>query len=506
MEQFWEELDSGEVHIRDKWQFELKSEFQPKSGLKSSVSTQEFYLFIPNALQITESTYHKNQFYQDQTNLIRYKTPEFTFDELLNRRNLRSPMTRLLLLCHGPDSPENRTDMSEELKLLANVVRSTLRKRVRELVDALHEGAPAEKLHHLIEQLCRDLEHLHTAYAEAETSFLANWKDEIFYKQFSYIREFIESSVEHYLTGLLENIRLGARADLADCDRMLCDELLTQKYHHNPLQIHQPQIDRAGNLGNEDILYRSGMLNKFVLDVLLLNINRFSVDQQFQNWIGAMSAGIAMLIYFSLFIWLGNVFIINSGPFIAFTVMIYILKDRIKEGIKNLSYQHAFKWFSDLKTVIRSPDQKRDLGVIKESFSFLDPKQISPEIRQSRNAEFHTILETYQRPESVLYYKRSVEIKAPTVHDARRLSFNIIFRFNIHRFLLKASNAVETHVLLDPATRRLLNVRLPKVYHLNLIIRNTTIQPNSPPIVEFKKLRIIIDKNGIKRIEQLFRH
>jgi hypothetical protein len=212
-----------------------------------------------------------------------------------------------------------------------------------------------------------------------------------------------------------------------------------------------------------------------------------------------------MFIYFSLFVWLGTVFIINSEPFIVFTVIIYVLKDRIKEGLKSLSYRKAFKWFSDFTTLIKSPDQNHNLGVVKESFSFLDPKQISPDIKKSRNAEFHTILETYQRPETVLYYKRAVEINTPKFKDSRRYCLNIIFRFNIHRFLLKAGNAIETHVILDPDSKRLLNVRLPKVYHLNLIIRNTTVQPDAPPVVEFKKLRIIMDKGGIKRIEQLFR-
>ena len=47
-EQFWEDVDSGEVHIRDKWQFALKSEFFPQPEKSQNHSIDEFYLFIPN--------------------------------------------------------------------------------------------------------------------------------------------------------------------------------------------------------------------------------------------------------------------------------------------------------------------------------------------------------------------------------------------------------------------------------------------------------------------------
>lgn len=78
MDEFIEDLTSGELQIRDRWQFELKSEFFPSSSQKNSHYNQEFYFFIPNALQINKLTYRKEDFYIDLTNLIRYKTPTFS--------------------------------------------------------------------------------------------------------------------------------------------------------------------------------------------------------------------------------------------------------------------------------------------------------------------------------------------------------------------------------------------------------------------------------------------
>ena len=156
---------------------------------------------------------------------------------------------------------------------------------------------------------------------------------------------------------------------------------------------------------------------------------------------------------------------------------------------------------------MRSPGRKNELGTIEESFSFVELARLPKEIKEIRNREFHTVLEEYQRPENIIFYKRTIRINAPATVGARRYGLNIIFRFNIHRFLYKAADPSETHLLIDSITRKLTSVRLPKVYHLNLIIASRAVESDDrskkETSVEFKKLRLVIDKNGIKRIEQL---
>lgn len=512
MEQFWEDLESGEVHIRDKWQFELKSEFFPQPSLEQSEYTQEFFLFIPNSLQINSFTYSKGQFYIDQTNLIRYKTPEFSFAELLNSNNQRSPMTRIQRICDSPDTSDNRDLLSDELKLLGNIVRSALREEVKELITELtrlRSQGTAQGFFEHVRRFCQDIQQLRAIYLTVKEKFRKNCDDPLFFQNFLYIDEFISNSISYYLTGLLENLRLIVNKDFDPADREICDVLIqeqrvSESYLNGKSGGHE-KSHGAKTRNSEQILYRIGLLNKFVLDALLLHTNRFTFEQRYQDWIGAIAAGIAMLIFFSLFIWLGSVFVINSQPFILFTVIIYVLKDRIKEWVKTLSYHHAFKWFSDYATVIQSPDEKHKLGVIKETFSFIDENQLSQEIRNARNIEFHEVLETFQRPENVLFYKRTVQINKPKGREARRHGLNIIFRFNIHRFLRKAGDPIEAYYTLDSKSLKLLSMRLPKVYHLDLIIKNISRKHDGTPSIELKKLRIIIDKNGIKRIEQPFR-
>lgn len=507
IESFWEELDSGEVHIRDQWQFALKSEFFPKEGKKTSQYIQEFYLFIPNSLQINANTYAKQAFYLDETNLIRYKTPAFSFEQLLDLHSERSPLTRVLFLCRQEDNEHHRESLSDELKLLANVVRSTLRREVKELVVSLGAQGDSFSSHNFIEQtlsLCRHIEQLRERFAGAEQQCLDHWHDPLFYRQMLYIDEFMSYSISHYLTGLLESIRLSGRSDLSAGDQALCDVLLKEKQLSDLFATHDSW---SGDMDvdsddKESVLYRYGLLNKFVLEALQIATNRFSLDQRYQHWIGAVSAGVAMLIYFSFFVWLGNVFVINSAPFVILTVVFYVLKDRIKEWLRTFSYLQASRWFPDYTTVIKAQGEKGEIGIMQESFSFLEPLQLSQELKTIRNAEFHNVLETVQRPENILFYKRMITINALPLY-ARRHGINVIFRFNLHDFLRKASDPIETHLVIDPTTRKLVRLRLPKVYHLNLIMRSTTLEEGKSPVYELKKLRIIVDKKGIKRIENV---
>jgi hypothetical protein len=503
MEPFLRELEIGDIHIRDKWQFELKSEFFPNAELGISTYTQEFYLFIPNALRVNEETYSKAQFYQDQTNLIRYKTPEFELSQLSDKNNIKSPLTRLQTLKDLPQTKENISNIENELKLFGNIFRSALRERGRRIF----EWSSSSKSHHLdmlekkISLLCHEIHDLRSLQISLFHLFLEEWSAPEMPTYFTYIDEFISNSIEYYLTRLLESLKnLGI--PIENINVSILSVLIKEKqYREGILCLPAMQNDNSP-AKNEWILYRSGLLDKFVLDALLLPVSRSSLDQRFSNLIGSISAGFAMLVFLLLFAWQGQVFLINSLPFIFITVILYILKDRMKEGLKALSYRQCLKWFSDYITDIYSPNGQAILGKLSESFSFVNQQKLSKEIKKIRKREFHSILETFQRPEQVIYYKKVMKLyRIAKLTDQRRNALNLIFRFNISNFLRMADNPMQEYVTMNPVANELHKIELPKVYHVNIIMKNTYILSNLSNKVELKKFRLVIDKNGIRRIE-----
>ena len=128
--------------------------------------------------------------------------------------------------------------------------------------------------------------------------------------------------------------------------------------------------------------------------------------------------------------------------------------------------------------------------------------KIPAEIVEIRNRLFHQVLEDVKRPERVLYYKKSVSIQQKPQTE-RFYGFNIFFRFDIHHFLTKAEDPFQTYLSLDEKTLQFIKVLLPRVYHLNIIMNSRMYLPDGTPKEELIKYRLVLDKTGIKRIEEV---
>lgn len=500
MDRLIRELESGDIHLRDQWQFELKSEFIPSRDPQKNRYFQEFFIFIPNSLQINDTTYQKVDFYKDQSTYIRYKTPVFSFKELSNLSNPLSPLTRLFKYVQdASDLDANKVE--DELKLLGNIFRSTIRERVHLLFRMLEKNDTALFEKELL-VLNEDLSHFQANLKNLKEQTLKNVSNQSIKQHLFYIEEFISHTISYYFTGLLKKIR-EVNGNLFPTSEHLLETLLIEEKHRRKGVALEPEDVEQDPEKSEYIFYRHGLINKYVADALLLSTARSSPDTSIQNIVGAFAAFIAMFVFFVLFVWQGRVFVLNSEPFIIATVILYVLKDRIKETIRNVSVKKALKWFPDYTTDIRSPDGKTSLGQLEESFAFIKESNLSPEIQKARNKEFHAILEDLHRPETVLYYKKTVKMLEGKKKGNRRTSLNAIFRFNIQRFLFKADNPYQGYFTIDEITKELQFLHLPKVYHINIIMKSTFIDDEGKTLSELKKFRIIADKNGIKRIEQV---
>lgn len=481
MDEFLEDLKSGEIRVRDRWQFELKSDFYPRKSLLENLYTQEFYFFLPNSLQINQDTLPKSDFYRNLTNFIRYKTPSLTLKDLADPSCGDSPFHRIPPLL---DNPSNKKRIETELKLLGNIFRSALREQVAVILRA--PEPPEDAILTVCQEVIAVRQRFNELSQKMENERLTT----------SYVDEFISNTIDYYLTGLLFELRKDDKKLSVKADDAICHLILDEKH-----RISQKRTFRGTT---DEILYRSGLLKKYIMDALSLPVNRASVQERYGGLIASFAAGIAMLAYVLLFIWQGSIFVINSLPFILLTVGAYILKDRLKEWLKGLSYQRAFYWFADYETEVQSPDERQILGVLKEYCTFIQPEDLTEEIKEMRNRDFHTMLETYKRPEQVIYFKRQVRMFSMNgVEKSRLYALNILLRYNIQEFLQKAGDPFHDYLSLDQTTHALVKSELPKVYHLNVILKNNFLNDDGKPNTEIKKFRLIVDKNGIRQIEHV---
>ncbi|MCE5319186.1 MAG: hypothetical protein LLG04_17715 [Parachlamydia sp.] len=484
-----EDFETGKIHFRDKWQFELKSDLYPFSEHKKNNLVQEFYFFIPNSLQINDQTYSKAQFYLDQTNLIRLKTPRFSLGELLDPLNKESPLVRIRMLLNNSAEASR---LQQELKILGRVFHSSLRNWTALLKSNHGDSA-------MIAQGCEELERLLSQFRTLQNRAAALPLSKELLAHFHYVDEYLSLTVNDYLTQLLDYLRKNRLPEAN-----LPEVILNEKRYREELYLNSHPAGLKDEELEEYILYRKGLLNKFVIDPLLLKTSRASADQRYRTIIGAIPAAIAMFIFLILYVLQGSWFLINSEPFILFTVLIYVLKDRLKEELRFVSFRQVAKWFSDYTTEIQDPQNDEVMGYLKEYASFIDSEKIPSEISEIRNQYFHKVLEVVKRPERVLYYKKTVSFEAnPGILEERFYGYNIFFRFDIHHFLAKAEDPFQTYLTLDEKTQNLCKIELPRVYHLNIIMKSRTFLPDGTPKEELNKYRLVLDKMGIKRVEEV---
>lgn len=492
---FLSELNQDAIHIHDDLQFELKLEFDRDPHIKKNIFVQEFYLFIPESLQINPETYSKKDFYLDQTNFIRYKTPDLTFNELLNPAFIKSPFYIIPLM-----KVNNENDLREiinAIKLLGNIFRSTLRNNMIEIFRSFRSDIKPEELNPMILQCLENIKKTHSLFLEIETNLEQKFQNEKLNQNVKFVDEFITNTIDYYLMGLLEKIRLLQIPELKICDQNICELLISEDKHRKQLL---PKEHRNSMLElTEMISYRHSLLNKFMLEALQLKSNRIAVSEQHRPLLGALAAGIAMLIYMVLFLftWKSSVFVINSIPFVLSVVLFYILKDRIKDEVKSYYKQKAGKWFPDYQTKIYSL-QDVPIGELTENFYFLEKSQLPPEICKVRNEGFHNHLETLHRHETIICYKREVHLFKNLVLLPFMNKLNMIFRYNIHRYLEKASDPIQYKAILENE-HDLIFQQFSKLYHLNIVIKETN--PSGRQVL--KKFRVLLNKKGLEEVEIL---
>jgi len=497
-EHFLDELKEGTIQVHDNLQFELKLEFQTNSKTKNNVFIQEFYLFIPESLVINAETYTKNDFYVDETNFIRYKTPNFTFKELLNPLSNKSPLN--IFLTMDLENDDQLKLIIDEIKLFGNIFRSTIRNETFVLIQQMQaKKQNQEMLAESINDFLDNVSKTHSRFLEVLNQLIEKHQNLNLSENLKFVDEFITNIIEYYLTGFLKELKNFQAPIFKGCNKKFCEILIFESNHRKTLL---PQITNLKGQGlQEMIAYRQSLLQKFMLEALQLKSNRTAASENHGTLFQSIAAGFAMLIYMILFTvtWASSTFVINSIPFVLSLVVFYILKDRIKEGVKSYYAQKAVEWFSDYKTKIYSEDGT-DLGFLKENFYFIKTEKLDPEIDKVRNSGFHNHLETLHRHETIMLYKREISLKCKSNELTLLNELNMIFRYNIHRFLEKASDPIQYIALLDQETFEINIEHIPKVYHLNIVMKEINTDEKESKI---KKFRVILDKRGISKVENL---
>lgn len=508
-----DDIFDSKITLHDRHRFEIKLDLDlPQSS--RTVYELESYFFVPRALNIGPHTYSKEDFYNNNQRYIRFKTPKISLAKLCDPALGTSPLNRvresLARILSGSKDPGLVETAYDEFKLLGCVIRGEIRDHVTSFISDLETYSPrqpergrklfvAEGLENFLADLKYLGERINALRAEAlDPSVPLRLRE-----TFKFLDEYLSLIIEEYLTSLLAAMRRNKAALSAfeNVEKELTALVLSQSRYRAAMDY--PSVLKEGE-NNEVIIYRRGVLKKFISSVLYLK-TELDEWQTLTQLLFGLAAGLAMLFAVAATIYAQNRYTINSVPFVLVIVASYIFKDRIKDWLKLLFSRNLTRWFSDREIKILDPNDFKKIGVLKEAFTFISEAAVPPDIARIRKTDNITSIDEDGKPERVFKYKKEIALcpeKILRTHD-RRKDLNDIMRFNIKDFITHADDSSVDYQYADPATGEIRTAVCARVYHMNMIIKYSYADAQGIARLHYDRIRIVLNKEGLVRLEEI---
>ncbi|MFI5350549.1 MAG: hypothetical protein ACHQ2Z_13465, partial [Elusimicrobiota bacterium] len=505
------ETDSApQITKHDGHRFEIKLSVPVVRG-KKNVYRIATYFFVPHALGITPAIFTKEIFYRHIQRRIRFDTPKMSLGGILDEKNEPSPLNRLsayLLNIGGGDKDGARAETAyNETRMLGAIASVSLRDQIGVLSAAADEAARSpEKLPALRERIASLHEETAGLVAKVRslrTGLKAAGAPAKVQDTAAFLDEFLSLSISEHFVRLLGSIRQDAalRSALADADRSIA-ELVKSEDAYRAAAGFPSVVDKAN--ASEGLFYRRAVLKNLFYGVLDLNTKT-------SDWAGALQvvfgicAGLAMVAYLVVLQIAQVHFSAGGAALLAVMAGGYIIKDRLKDALKIWSVRRWSRYFSDSVTAVRDPSTGKVVGKMRETFGFVPPGDVPPEILRLRRFDPLASVSADGKPEDVLRYDKEVTLKPSLIQKfhTRRRDLNDFLLVNLAPLLVQTEDPEVGFTRLDPATGELESLPGSQVYHMNMVTHYEVRQPAKSRTSTYDRLRVVMDRAGIKRIEKV---
>jgi hypothetical protein len=314
--------------------------------------------------------------------------------------------------------------------------------------------------------------------------------------------EYTSLSVEHLTRRLIVTLTRavsGPEPVVDELKRDLLEIILGEEWYRRE-QGYPTIIDPRSD--NEPYIYRSGLLKKYCSSALFVQVRREAARRKWQEIMYAMAAGLAMTWATFLSFWAQSRFVKYSFPLFMVMVVSYMFKDRIKETSRGMSVKFLERKLYDRRILIADP-AGGELGVCREKMEYVSPSSLPADAREIRRRDVDPTARIAEEElsETIFRYKKEI------VLNARKLAgrtggggLTDIIRFQIARLLRDMDEPDQEIEYIDLQTRAHEPIRAVKTYHVDVVFRFHT-RPDAPP--QTTLTRLILDRNGIKRIERI---
>lgn len=485
------------VRSHDAYTLEMKVGFIKAKEHYQSDFTINTWIFVPNTLDLNKSNYSKDQFYSDVKSKVRFITPAYNLSAIVNEgaipfNNLKSATDQLL----QEETQQHLHEIEYQLKMFMAIFRSALRNAVNEFKQAKGDNQ-AE----LIQSYVVSSTTIRTRYRKLKDDLIQNTQvaGKEYLNYFSFADEYLSYTLLRYSFLLLDRMIFASSEQFQLLQEQVKELILSeQAYMKNQgysfIKANEQTV-------NQDVIYRYAMLNKYVESDLLLESNKKKdsdgvfVQQVYYSLAAGISMVFATVVAFSFQQKYGNF----TMPLFVALVVGYMLKDRIKEVMRFYFAGKLGGKYFDNKTSISI--KGKQIGWIKEAVDFINEEKVPSEVLTVRNRSVLLEVENRIHNEKILLYRKKVSLdRGEMMKDSTYFFKGVhdIFRFNLTRFMQRMDNPKVSVLSLDEKNEQVIGFYADKVYYINIIS-----QIAYENHVEYKRYRIVCQRDGIQKIEEL---
>ncbi|MEW5738082.1 MAG: hypothetical protein AB1938_04100 [Myxococcota bacterium] len=506
------ELLDSKVDVHDRRQFELKLEYQPSGTDDESEYLVETILFVPASLNVTQDTWPRDRFYADLHNYVRLKTPVLSFDELLTGRH--SPLVQLedrkVLGLMGTEA-----ELVWDAKMLACTFRGALRRFARGVKKecssllAGKDGAcsPAKSpdhLHAVTRASIHATQEVLRRYRS--TSALLAERYALSEKTRTALRlvdEYLSLQVEQYFRRVVVHMEsMPKEGDSVELRRELMDVVLSDESYR---KLHKLPSVLAPGTDNEEYSHRISFLKKFCQNILFLKVHRSSPRKKWEEVLFSLAAGGAMAFALGVGLFAQSRYPQASFNFFVIAVLGYMLKDRIKEGLRRFFAEHAGRFLYERTTRIIDPVTQDEVGVCHEKVDYGPAVSVPEDVRRLRHQDDLLTAAQGELGESVIRYRKKIVLDSdmlPKLADGIVSGITDIIRVNVDTLLHDMDDPEFELEYVDLDDFSVEKVRLAKSYRVDVAFR-CSLDDGAHKRTTVRVVRLVLDRNGIKRMTDL---
>lgn len=481
-------------------QLELQMVYPLSRSEKRKQYHIDFYIYSPYQLGITRESYGTLRLLRDMRSYTRYEvTSLMSLAKLADPACDISPLTRILGMLQNAAGMRDisETTVLYELRGLGSMFHNQLREIRRLLTGMLKDGRQVADVKPGLDLFLHDLDLFLERFRSLRPLFIDPRISSESRGALDWADEMISMSTEKTLIRLYEAF-MGAK-EFGDAAEALRVRLVREgKYR----QDHRyPVVAEASDpVANEYYLYRESQLKKWSEAFMFMNCEPSHTLSRIIQVIMGLAAGAAMAFAVWATIFASQLFASNSMPWAIIIVVAYIVKDRLKDILRNTLIACLPRFVADQINDLVDPATNDKVGYTRARVRFCASQDVPEVVKQVRNLRENPIMGMIP-PEDVIHFSKFVSIDSQRfMKNHRRLeALADIMRLKLDAWMQNMDDPVNELRRVKDATIERVPAR--RVYHMTLIVGLSEKGVDAAP--SYFRYRLVLTREGIVRIEEV---